>query len=269
MYQIDNSTAAGSQPASTPDGTPGWFTDGNPLTGDPATILPAEWLNSLMMEGLNLLAAANIAPDKSQFNQWATAITTLIAASQVPPSTPSYTLSATAPTGWLIRNGQTIGDASSGATARANADTAALFAIIWALNATDYPITTSTGSASTRGANAAADFAAHKRLPLPDDRGVSIRGLGLGSSIDGDRVLGSYQDDAMQNITGTITITAANIGTTGAGVFYETDDPPSGNATDSITDPTTPIIGFDASRVVRTADENRSKNRAYTPIIKL
>lgn len=71
--------------------------------------------------------------------------------------------------GWLWQNGTTIGNASSGATQRANADTQALFTKYW----TDYsnavlPIQDSTGAPSTRGANAAADFAANKRMPLPD-----------------------------------------------------------------------------------------------------
>lgn len=79
--------------------------------------------------------------------------------------------------GWLKCNGQTIGDGSSGGTARANADTQDLFAILW----TDWenavlPIQDSAGSTSTRGASAADDFAAHKRLPLPDIRDEHVRG---------------------------------------------------------------------------------------------
>lgn len=74
MYQIDNSTAAQAIPASTTAGSKGYFTDGNPATGTPATILPAEFMNMLMMENLNVLAAAGIAPDKSKFNQLSLAI---------------------------------------------------------------------------------------------------------------------------------------------------------------------------------------------------
>lgn len=74
-----------------------------------------------------------------------------------------------APIGTLPTNGLTIGNAASGATARANADTADLFAFIWRTKSnTIAPIQTSTGAASTRGASADADFAAGKRLPLPD-----------------------------------------------------------------------------------------------------
>lgn len=75
----------------------------------------------------------------------------------------------TTPDGCIVPNGGTIGSAASGATSRANADTADLFAFYWRLtNNTDYPIQDSAGSASTRGASAAADFAANKRLPLPN-----------------------------------------------------------------------------------------------------
>lgn len=80
--------------------------------------------------------------------------------------------------GWVWLNGTTIGSVASGATGRANADTSALFAMLW----TDYsnavlPIQDSSGNPSTRGANAAADFAANKRLPVPDFRGRSFFGI--------------------------------------------------------------------------------------------
>jgi len=84
---------------------------------------------------------------------------------------------ATLPSGgWLWANGQTVGNASSNATGRANADTLALFTQIW----TDFPnsirpILTSGGIASTRGLTAVADFAANKQLPIKDKRcNVSI-----------------------------------------------------------------------------------------------
>lgn len=77
--------------------------------------------------------------------------------------------SITAPAGTLTPNGQTIGSAASGATSRANADTSDLFAVLWnATSNANLPIQDSTGAASTRGASAAADFAANKRLPLPN-----------------------------------------------------------------------------------------------------
>lgn len=75
----------------------------------------------------------------------------------------------TAPTGTVTPNGGTIGNASSGGTTRANADTSDLFSLLWSVTTnTDYPIQDSSGAASTRGASAAADFAANKRFPLPN-----------------------------------------------------------------------------------------------------
>lgn len=74
MYQIDNATAATSQPASTPAGTAGFFTDGNPATNVPATIVPAEWLNSVMMELVNLVLAGGLTLQKNSFNQLVSAV---------------------------------------------------------------------------------------------------------------------------------------------------------------------------------------------------
>lgn len=75
----------------------------------------------------------------------------------------------TPPAGTVVPNGGTIGSAASGATNRANADTADLFAHLWSVTSNaDYPIQDATGAASTRGASAAADFAANKRFPLPN-----------------------------------------------------------------------------------------------------
>lgn len=75
---------------------------------------------------------------------------------------------APVPNGWLKCTGETIGDASSNATLRANADMLALFTHLWTYN--NGAIYTSGGAGSTYGASAAADFAAHKRLALPDFR---------------------------------------------------------------------------------------------------
>lgn len=80
--------------------------------------------------------------------------------------------------GWIIAAG-TIGDASSGATNRANADCEALFTMLydgWA----DAQAAVSSG----RGASAAADWAAHKTIAVPDLRGRVIAGKDnmLGSS---------------------------------------------------------------------------------------
>lgn len=81
------------------------------------------------------------------------------------------TILATAPSGWVFLNGGTVGNAASSATLRANADAEDLFAALWdGSTNTELPIQDSAGSATTRGASAAADFAANKRMPVPDFR---------------------------------------------------------------------------------------------------
>jgi len=81
MFQIDNSTAVAAIPAPTPAGSAGYFTDGNPATGVSATILPAEFMNMLMMENLNVLAAGGITPAKGQYNQLSLAIAKIVQSS--------------------------------------------------------------------------------------------------------------------------------------------------------------------------------------------
>ncbi len=112
----------------------------------------------------------------------------LITASQIsdflaalePVGTYKWTAGPTYGTGYLACNGSTstIGNAASNGTARANADTAALYSLLWDnYSNTIIPIFTSGGVASTRGANAAADFAANKALALPDMRGRTMAHL--------------------------------------------------------------------------------------------
>lgn len=107
----------------------------------------------------------------------------------------------TAPMGWLLVDGKTIGSAASGATSRANADTSELFGYLWAFTA--IPIYDSTGAPTTRGASAAVDFAANKRLPLfTPDGGVFLRTWAPGQTIDAGRAAGSLQSDAIRTTTG-------------------------------------------------------------------
>ena len=116
-----------------------------------------------------------------------------------------FGLYSSAPAGWVKMNGGTIGNASSGAT-RANADTAALFAVLWALDATDSAILTSAGAGSTRGASAAADYAANKRLTVPDARGEFLRGWDDSRGVDTSRRLGSAQGEELKAHTHTLPV---------------------------------------------------------------
>lgn len=69
MKQIDNSTAVASMPAPSADGTPGFFSDGDPSSGVQPTILPAEFMNMVMMELVNLVTAAGLTPSKTTLTQ--------------------------------------------------------------------------------------------------------------------------------------------------------------------------------------------------------
>jgi len=83
--------------------------------------------------------------------------------------------------GWIWADGKTIGNASSNATNRANADTQALFYALWNDAAYNYTGTTATGAALqvrdsagvavAKGASAAADFAANRTIAVIDKRG--------------------------------------------------------------------------------------------------
>lgn len=106
--------------------------------------------------------------------------------------------------GWVLCNGQTIGNASSGANGRANSDCQNLFTLLWNQTANEnIPIFTSTGAFSTRGVSASADWSANKRLLLPDLRGRAIIGLdNMGGAGAAGRVIanasnGSFAASAM------------------------------------------------------------------------
>jgi hypothetical protein len=90
---------------------------------------------------------------------------------------------AAAPSGWLILNGGTIGDASSGGTSLAQPYARQLFYYLWN-NLANSEASVSTG----RGVSALADFNAHKTIVLPDMRGkfpFGLSGSGTGSTLGG------------------------------------------------------------------------------------
>lgn len=101
---------------------------------------------------------------------------------------------STAPDGYIKANALTIGSGASGATNRANADTWPLFLLFWTeFDNTLLHIQDSTGTPTTRGASAAADWAANKRLPVFDLRGKFGRGWDDGRGLDAGRGLGTDQ----------------------------------------------------------------------------
>lgn len=79
MHRIDNATAAVALPTPAAPGTAGYFTEGSPSGGVPATVVDADWLNALQEEILYVITQAGITPTKGTNTQLAAAIATLVA----------------------------------------------------------------------------------------------------------------------------------------------------------------------------------------------
>ncbi|UQY80129.1 Phage tail-collar fiber protein 2 [Candidatus Hepatincola sp. Av] len=97
---------------------------------------------------------------------------------------------------------------------------------------------------------------------LPNFQSATVRHIPAGDT----RTLGSYQEDTLQNIIGSFHGTNTSITTSETwGAFYGDPDPPTtygGKVFDTTSGRGLNRVHFDASRVVRTADETRMKNIA-------
>jgi hypothetical protein len=127
-----------------------------------------------------------------------------------------------ADTSWILWSDGTIGDASSSATIRANADTAALFALYW--NNYSNSLCPVSGG---RGASAAADYAAHKTLALPLGAGRALSNSGTGSGLTA-RTVGTWSGNEtitlgtanLPNVTFAVTVTGTiTVVSTGANIL--------------------------------------------------
>lgn len=99
---------------------------------------------------------------------------------------------------------------------------------------------------------------------LPDLRGEFIRGWDNGRGIDTERIFGSLQEDAIRNITGSISAGFNDAPTSNTGAFFGA----TANGTYSGGSVTHHRSYFDASKVVPTANENRPRNIALLACIK-
>lgn len=153
-----------------------------------------------------------------------------LAADETPTGAVMMYTATSAPSGWVRCNGRTIGNASSSATERANADTADLYAHLWT-NFADAQCPVSGG----RGASAAADYAANKAIGLPDWRGRSPFGLDdMGNSAAG-RLGTVITDETTNGATGgaeTVTLLQSDLPNATLTVSGTTDNP--GNHTHSV-----------------------------------
>jgi hypothetical protein len=74
MQRIDDVTAAAALPVPEPAATPGYWQEGNAVTGQVATRERASWFNGVTEELMSILAAAGIAGNKTLYNQVLTAL---------------------------------------------------------------------------------------------------------------------------------------------------------------------------------------------------
>ena len=203
------------------------------------------------------------------------------ASTAVPTGALAMWFSSTAPSGWLYVDGSTIGSASSGAD-YADAQYETLFGVLWGqLDNTALPILDSGGSPSTRGASAAADFAADKRLPLPNMEALVPRGIGtqtVNARTKTGPTIGLPQEDAFQ---GHRFFSGAGMTSTGAGrasIYGHTTSGAPGSATgiaESAASPTatnqplTSLPQSDGSNgTPRTTDETQVSSFGVAFIIK-
>src|SRR5689334_14082684 len=97
MYRIDDATAATSLPTPETAGTEGYWTEGNPATGVPATLERASWFNMVQEELRAIVVAAGLTPSKTTYTQVRDAIKALygsgrlLGAPQVFTSSGTYT----------------------------------------------------------------------------------------------------------------------------------------------------------------------------------
>lgn len=124
----------------------------------------------------------NINPD-AEFDDY-DQINSIVTSPRCADVRPSY--SSFVPPGWVRMDDGSIGNAGSGATNRANADTFQLYKTLWdGVSDTYAPVSTG------RGATAVADFLAGKTLTLPRMLGRAMAAYGSGSGLTA-RTLGEY-----------------------------------------------------------------------------
>lgn len=135
----------------------------------------------------------------------------------------SYRPTSSPKSGWIPAVEGTIGNASSGATIRANADTEALYTLFWdGMSDTDAPVS------GGRGASAAADFAADKTLTIPrlPGRTIGIAGAGTGLTV---RALGEFLGEETHQLTEAQMPAHSHTLTNGTSIFKNPGTDPGGN----------------------------------------
>src|SRR4051812_20361604 len=78
MFRIDNSTSVAALPVTPPAGTGGYFTNGNPIAAQPATVVDDWWTNTVQEEIVTVVVNAGLTLNKNDRTQLYQAIQHLI-----------------------------------------------------------------------------------------------------------------------------------------------------------------------------------------------
>lgn len=83
MYRIDDASAVTSMPTPEAAGAEGFWTEGNPATGVPATLERASWFNAIQEELRAIAVAGGQTPSKTSYNQILLALQAMFGAGRV------------------------------------------------------------------------------------------------------------------------------------------------------------------------------------------
>ncbi|MFL9893738.1 gp53-like domain-containing protein [Paraburkholderia sp. RL17-381-BIF-C] len=107
MFRIDDATAATSLPTPEAAGTEGYWTEGNPATGTPATNVRGSWLNMIQEELRAIVVAGGLTPSKTTYTQVRDALLALFAKVNG-DSTKAFSVAAAASSNQAVNLGQFV-----------------------------------------------------------------------------------------------------------------------------------------------------------------
>ncbi|EMR7804178.1 TPA: phage tail protein [Escherichia coli] len=249
MHRIDTKTAQKDKFGAGKNG----FTRGNPQTGTPATDLDDDYFDMLQEELCSVVEASGASLEKARHDQLLTALRALLLSRKNP-----------------------FGDIKSDGTVKTALENLGLgegSALPVGVPVPWPSATPPTGWLKCNGAAFSAEeypelAKAYPTNKLPDLRGEFIRGWDDGRGVDAGRQLLSSQGDAIRNIEG---FADGGIGMSFdaiRGAFYDAGTRSATMANNTTAIGKTDDLGFDASRVVPTANENRPRNIAFNYIVR-
>ncbi|HBB1406072.1 TPA: integrase [Escherichia coli] len=249
MHRIDTKTAQKDKFGAGKNG----FTRGNPQTGTPATDLDDDYFDMLQEELCGVVEASGASLEKGRHDQLLTALRALLLSRKNP-----------------------FGDIKSDGTVQTALENLGLgegSALPVGVPVPWPSATPPTGWLKCNGAAFSAEeypelAKVYPTNKLPDLRGEFIRGWDDGRGVDAGRQLLSSQGDAIRNIEG---FADGGIGMSFdaiRGAFYDAGTRSARMPNNTTTIDKTDDLGFDASRVVPTANENRPRNIAFNYIVR-